>query len=154
RHRQSAEVNGKTMLSAVNGSNQGYLYSLRRIQSAMDTVERQVSSGVRVGRASDDPSVVPAVLDMVSQVALTNQSLSNMNELQVELQTGDSALQQALKLFDEAGAVASQAAGTAPADNAKLSALTAQARDIQQSLVGLSRSSANGRFIFSGDADS
>ena len=39
------------MLPLVNGTTEGYLDNLNRIRSAMDTIQRQVSSGVRVGKA-------------------------------------------------------------------------------------------------------
>src|ERR1041384_7186064 len=140
------------MLPALNGSLEGYLDSLNRIQSSMNLVQRQVSSGVRVGRASDDPASISQVLEASSKIALTTQSLANMNQLQVELESGDSALQQALKLLDEAGVLASQGASTV-AGNPKFPTLAVQVRDLQDRLVALTRTSSNGRFIFSGDLD-
>src|SRR4051812_16645114 len=125
------------MLTAVNGVTEGYLNSLGRIQSAMTLVQQQVSSGVRVGHPSDDPSAVPAILESVARIALFNQHLANMNDLRVELEAGDASLQQALKLLDQAGAVASEGV-SASTGNPKLVTLAAQARDIQAHLVDLS----------------
>src|SRR5689334_13298281 len=126
------------MLPAVNGSTESYLNSLRRIQSAMDVVERQVSSGLRVGQASDDPAALPAILESVSRIALRKQSLSNMNQLQAELESGDAALQQAVKLLDQATSVASEVAGMTSGDT-NWTTLAAQVRDLQARLVELSR---------------
>jgi flagellin-like hook-associated protein FlgL len=50
------------MLPAVKGPSEQFLTDLDRIQSAMNTVQRQLSSGLRVGQASDDPSAVPSIL--------------------------------------------------------------------------------------------
>jgi hypothetical protein len=77
------------MLPHLNGTTEGYLDNLDRIRAAMDTIQRQVSSGVRVGRASDDPSAVSSILGTQSQIDTANQVLTNFKQLKTELETGD-----------------------------------------------------------------
>ena len=140
------------MLPAVNGPSEQFLTDLDRIQSAMNTVQRQVSSGLRVGQASDDPSAVPSILKTQSEIARNNQAQTNLNQVKTELQNGDSALQQAVALVEKAITLASQAGSTVDGDT-QIANLAAQVQGIQQQLVNLSNTSVGGRYIFSGDSD-
>ena len=140
------------MLPAVNGPSEQFLTDLDRIQSAMNTVQRQVSSGLRVGLPSDDPSAVPSILKTQSEIARNNQAQTNLNQVKTELQNGDSALQQAVALVEKAITLASQAGSTVDGDT-QIANLAAQVQGIQQQLVNLSNTSVGGRYIFSGDSD-
>jgi flagellar hook-associated protein 3 FlgL len=140
------------MLPAVNGPSEQFLSDLDRIQSAMNTVQRQVSSGLRVGLASDDPSAVPSILKTQSEIAQNTQAQTNLNQVKTELLTGDSSLQQAVALVEKAITLASQAGGGTSNDTEN-AALAAQVQGIQQQLVNLSNTSVSGRYIFSGDSD-
>jgi flagellar hook-associated protein 3 FlgL len=141
------------MLPLVNGRTDSYLKNLSRIQSTMDTIQRQLSSGTRVGMASDDPSAVPSILQDQSRIAAINQTLTNLDTVKTELESGDSALQQAVKLVDQAIALATQASQTGLSDSSKFPVLADQVKTIHQQLVDLSRTTVNGRYIFSGDLD-
>jgi len=138
------------MLPAVNGPSEQFLTDLDQIQSAMNTVQRQLSSGLRVGQASDDPSAVPSILNTQSEIAQNNQAQTTLNQVGTELKSGDSSLQQAVALLDKAITLASQAGSTVNG-NTQIAVLAGQVRDIQEQLVGLSNTSVGGRFIFSGD---
>ena len=138
------------MLPAVKGPSEQFLTDLDRIQSAMNTVQRQLSSGLRVGQASDDPSAVPSILNTQSEIAQNNQAQTTLNQVGTELKSGDSSLQQAVALLDKAITLASQAGSTVNG-NTQIAVLAGQVRDIQEQLVGLSNTSVGGRFIFSGD---
>ena len=138
------------MLPAVKGPSEQFLTDLDRIQSAMNTVQRQLSSGLRVGQASDDPSAVPSILNTQSEIAQNNQAQTNLNQVGTELKSGDSSLQQAVALLDKAITLASQAGSTVNGDT-QIATLAGQVQDIQEQLVGLSNTSVGGRFIFSGD---
>jgi flagellar hook-associated protein 3 FlgL len=140
------------MLPAVNGPSEQFLTDLDRIQSAMNTVQRQVSSGLRVGQASDDPSAVPSILKTQSEIARNNQAQTNLNQVKTELLTGDASLQQAVALLEKAITLASQAGSTVNSDT-QIANLAVQVQGIQQQLVDLSNTSVGGRYIFSGDSD-
>ncbi|MGA3099057.1 MAG: flagellin [Bryobacteraceae bacterium] len=139
------------MISPVNGVTQSYLDSLDRIQSTLDSVTQQVSSGIRVGQPSDDPSAVPGILDTLSQIAQDTQTKTNLNEVSNELSAGDNALQNAVTVLGQAISLGSEAASPqTPTQNADL---LQQAQAVQQQLVDLSATTVNGRYIFSGDLD-
>jgi flagellar hook-associated protein 3 FlgL len=140
------------MLPAVNGPTEQFLTDLDQIQSAMNTVQRQLSSGLRVGQASDDPSAVPSILETESEIAQNTQLQTKLNQVGTVLKNGDSSLQQAVTLVEQAITIAAQTGNTD--DNATQNAtLAAQVQSIQQQLVNLSNTSVNGRYIFSGDSD-
>ena len=140
------------MLSTVNGPSEQFLTDLDRLQSSMNTVQRQVSSGLRVGQASDDPSALSSILGTQSGIALNNQTQTNLNQVKTGLQNGDSSLQQAVKLLEQAITLAAQTGSTN--NNATQNAVLAtQVASIQQQLVDLSNTRVNGRYIFSGDSD-
>jgi flagellar hook-associated protein 3 FlgL len=138
------------MLPAVKGPSEQFLTDLDRIQSAMNTVQRQLSSGLRVGQASDDPSAVPSILNTQSEIAQNNQAQTTLNQVGTELKSGDSSLQQAVALLDKAITLASQAGSTVNGGT-QIATLAGQVQDIQEQLVSLSNTSVGGRFIFSGD---
>jgi len=138
------------MLTGVNGPGEQFLTDLDQIQSAMNTVQRQLSSGLRVGQASDDPSAVPSILNTQSEIAQNNQAQSTLNQVGTELKSGDSSLQQAVALLEKAITLASQAGSTVNG-NTQIATLAGQVQDIQEQLVSLSNTSVGGRFIFSGD---
>jgi len=139
------------MLPPVNGPSDQFLTNLDQIQSVMNTVQRQLSSGLAVGQASDDPSAVPSILNTLSQIAQNTQAQTNLNQVNTQLQTGDSSLQQAVTLIEQAITVATQTGS--PGDTATQNAtLAAQVQSIQEQLVNLSNASVNGRYIFSGDS--
>ena len=140
------------MLPPVNGQTQGYLDELDRIQSVLTNVSRQVSSGVRVGVASDDPAAVPVIYRAQSAIAMNQQVQTNLNQTKTELDSGDAALQQAIKLMDQATSLGSQAGAGKPSDS-EFKTLLQQAQSIQQAMVAIASTNVNGRYIFSGDTD-
>jgi flagellar hook-associated protein 3 FlgL len=139
------------MILPVNGVTQSYLDSLDRIQSTLDSVTQQVSSGTRVSQPSDDPSAVPGILETLSQIAQDTQTKSNLNEVNSELGAGDAALQSASTALEQAISLASEAAS--PQTASQNADLLQQAQAIQQQLVDLSGTTFNGQYIFSGDLD-
>lgn len=122
------------------------------MQTEMDNLQQQVTSGIRVQRPSDDPAAVGPILDVQTRIAQLQQNQTNLAQLQTELSTGDGVLQQAIQAVDSAISLASESSSmlSTPAHQA---ALLQQAQGIQQSLVNISATSAGGRYIFSGDLD-
>ena len=52
------------MIAGIYGSNSSYIADLTNIQNSITQVTQQISSGVRVSQASDDPAAVPEILDV------------------------------------------------------------------------------------------
>jgi len=140
------------VLPPISGSTQGYLDQLSQMQTEMDNLQQQVTSGIRVQRPSDDPAAVGPILDAQSRIAQLQQNQTNLGQVQTELQTGDGALQQAIQAIESAITLASQSSSLT-SNPAQQAALLQQAQGIQQTLVNISATTASGRYIFSGDLD-
>src|SRR5579884_3729611 len=132
------------MISTLSGLKQQYLASLDRIQTRMQTAESQLTSGLRVQKASDDPSAVNEILQLKYGINQNQQIQSNLNGVSTELNTADSSLQTAISAVDSAISLASQGANSTrtAADRANLAQ---QVSGIQQTLVSISQTSVNGR---------
>jgi flagellar hook-associated protein 3 FlgL len=141
------------MLPPLSGNNQSYVDELSRMQSEMQTLQSQVTSGYRVQTPSDDPAAIGPILAAQTRIAQLQQSQTNLGQLQTELQTGDGALQQAIQLVESASSLASQASTNMNSNSASQAALLQQAQGILQTLVNISATTADGRYIFSGDLD-
>lgn len=140
------------MLPSLSGANQQYLADLQRMNSQLTDVTRELSSGLRVSSVSDDPFAVAPIMEDQTQITQLNQLQTNLNNLKPELQTADSALQQASQNVESAISIASQT--TSPMMDASGRAqLIVQVQGILTNLVNLSATSAGGRYIFSGDLD-
>lgn len=140
------------MLSFLSGADQQYLADIQRMNAELTDVTRQLSSGLRVSTVSDDPFAVPGIMQDQSQIMQLQQLQTNLNNLKPELQSGDSALQQAMQNIESAISIASQASSPLMTP-AGLAQLVPQVQGILNNLVNLSATAVNGRYIFSGDLD-
>jgi len=141
------------MLPPLSGANQSYIDELTRMQSQMETLQAQITSGYQVQTPGDDPAAIGPILDAKTRISQLTQNQTNLGQLQTELQTGDGALQQAIQLVESASSLASQAATNMNSNSASQASLLQQAQGILQSLVNISATTATGRYIFSGDLD-
>jgi flagellar hook-associated protein 3 FlgL len=139
------------MTSQLPGATEKYLADLSRLQASVDKAQRQVSSGFRVERASDDPSAVGGILQIQSELSANATSQANLSEVGAELTSADSGLQSAIHLMDRAISLATQASNTGIIT--PRSAIAQEVQAIQQELVAVSQTAVNGRYIFSGDSD-
>ena len=140
------------MISAPNGNTTRFLVDLDRTQNQSQQVQAQISSGLRVQQAGDDPAAIDAILDTQSSLRLNQQVQANIGTVRANAESADAALQSAISLIQNAITLATEGAST-PLDDQRRAALATQVRGLQETLVGLSQTNANGRFIFSGDQD-
>jgi flagellar hook-associated protein 3 FlgL len=140
------------MLPYLSGSTQQYLSDLQNMNSELNTLSQQLSSGLRVSSVADDPLAVPQIMELQAQIGRLQQTKTNLTNLQPELQTGDAALQQAMTNVESAISIASQASNSLTTPGS-MTALATQVQGIMANLVKLSNTSSNGRYIFSGDLD-
>src|SRR6185369_135489 len=140
------------MISALNPSDRQFLNNLNRLGTRMQTSQRQISTGVRLERVSDDPNQVARLLQVRTGLSSVAQTLTNLSRIKAEVDSGETSLQTAVELFERARTLAADGVtGTQTAANRSL--IAHQVEGIIEQLVGLSGTSADGRFIFSGDSD-
>lgn len=139
------------MIKGVEGSTERYLVDLARIQETQSRVQRDISSGVRVNRASDAPDSVINILRLRSDLERAGMIDSNMARVKSEVDTAEAAVKVAVELVERARVLAAQAA-TSTATNRVANGI--EAEQIHDQLVALTGTTSEGRYVFSGDLES
>lgn len=140
------------MLSPLNPSNLRFLNDLSRISDRMDRAQREISSGVRVAKVSDDPDQVSTILEVRASLNSNQQILSNLGRIKTEVDTGEQSMESAVQLFDKVQVLGAQGAtDTQTADSR--ATIAQELGSILEQMVGLARTNVEGRYVFSGDAD-
>ncbi|MEO5925497.1 MAG: flagellin [Bryobacteraceae bacterium] len=140
------------MISSLRPSDQLFLNNLNRVSERMNRAQRQLSTGVRMARVSDDPDQVSTLLNARASLAGAQQIQSNLGRVSAEVDAGEQALQSSVQLFERARTLAAQ--GVTGTQTASGRAVTAQEiGSIMEQLAGLAGTQVEGRYVFSGDAD-
>jgi flagellar hook-associated protein 3 FlgL len=138
------------MLAGLDAFNPTFLLNLNTTESRITQTNQQISSGIRVSQASDDPTDIAAILGYQNQVANITQVQTNLNLATTEASVADNALSSASKLLNQLTSIATEGAtGTATAQTR--STLAQQVTGIAQQLVTLANTTVQGRYIFGGD---
>jgi flagellar hook-associated protein 3 FlgL len=140
------------MFPNVSGATQKYLASLQKNQKLLEQAQNQISSGLRVGQAGDDPAALAEIFQIQTSIARNQQIQSNLGTVKAEVDTADSSLQTAILAVENAISLAAQGA-TSTASAETRANLAQQVAGLQQTLVGIAQTNVNGRYIFSGDQD-
>jgi len=140
------------MLSNISGPGQQFLSGLATVQAAINQAQQQVSSGLKVSVASDAPDEVSAILQLHANIQTNAQVTENLSNVQGEVSTADQSLSSAATILDQAQTLASQGLGLTE-NAASRATLGSQVQGLLQQLVGISQTTFEGRFIFSGDSD-
>jgi flagellar hook-associated protein 3 FlgL len=138
------------MIAGIYASNSSFLADLSTIQNRITQETKQISSGIRVTQASDDPAAVPEILSYQGSIAQVTQVQSNMNSALTDAQGADGALQSASTLIDQLVSIATQGASSNTSTTTDLS-LAAQVQSLGQQLSDIANTTINGRYIFGGD---
>jgi flagellar hook-associated protein 3 FlgL len=118
----------------------------------MQQSQAEVSSGLRVQQASDDPTEIAEILQLQGDISQNQQIQSNLNSVSSDLGTADSALQTAVQAVENATSLGTQGASTTSTADERAN-LAQQVTGILQTLVGIANTNIDGRYIFSGDQD-
>ncbi|HEX3745125.1 MAG TPA: flagellin [Bryobacteraceae bacterium] len=141
------------MFPSISGATQQYLADIGRTETQLQKTTSDVTSGISVNQASDNPSAVSEILQVQASISRNQQIQNNLGNVTAEVNTADSALQTAVQALTTALTLASQGA-TSTSTAASRATLAQQVAGIQQTMVGVAQTTLNGRYIFSGDQDS
>ena len=140
------------MIRTLDSVSEAFVASMNRIGDRMEHAQRLISTGMRVSSVSDDPDHISAILQARADLESTEQIQANLSRVKAESDAAEQALQTSVKLVERVKVLGSQGlTGTATADSRK--ALASEVGSIMEQLAGISRTSVEGRYIFSGDAD-
>jgi flagellar hook-associated protein 3 FlgL len=137
------------MVSSIDPSGEQFLASLALLQKRYNQAQEQVTSGLRILRPSDSPGQLADLFQTRTDLARVTQVDQNLVRVKAEVDTAESAVSTAVQYLDQVRALGVQGAGTIAAGQD--AALAPQVNHILQQLVGLSRTSVHGVYIFSGD---
>lgn len=140
------------MIFGLSPRQEFFLNSLLKSQRVATEAQQQVTTGLRLRTAADDPGQVEDMLRIQARLSKSEQTDKNLGIMQAEVGAGAGALQEAIRLLDAAVSLGSQAASGVLTDDRR-TILASQIEGLQSRMVALSSTSANGRFVFSGDLD-
>ena len=140
------------MIRNLNGADERFLSDLRSLSVRMDRVQRQVSSGKQVTTASDNPDVLPNLMQAHTDIARLTQTKTNLSRVQTEVDAAEGALQSSVKLMDRVRSLAMSGASTTQTAETRQS-LADEIGSILERMVGIANTQVDGRYIFSGDSD-
>ncbi len=140
------------MITNLDAASELFLSQVNRMQRRLAEANRQVSSGKRIASASDAPDEIESLLQLRAGQARNQQIRSNLTLARTAADSADNALAAAIRLMDRALVLANQGAnGTMDASGRKSIALDVQS--LLEQAVDYSRTTVQGRYIFSGDQD-
>jgi len=140
------------MISMLDPSSELFLADLSRAQQRIETAQRQVSSGRKIVVPADAPDQIDTLLQLRAAQLHNVQLQANLGRAKTEADTAEQTLSTATQLMDRVLVLASQ--GTSPGVGAdQRQNIADEVQSIQQQLVSFTRTSAEGRYIFSGDQD-
>ncbi len=141
------------MIAGLEAYNANFLADLSNLESRISSDNKQLSSGIRVNQASDDPSAVAPIIAYQAQLTNLAQVQTNLQGVQTEAQTADGALQTASTLMNQLVTIGTQGASSTT-DAAGRATLGQKVQQIEQELVAVSNTTVAGRYIFGGDDSS
>jgi flagellar hook-associated protein 3 FlgL len=138
------------MLSGISAYNGSFLADLNQTEARIAQDQQQISSGVRVSQASDDPSAVSSILDYKEEITRVTQVQTNMSTAATTASAADTALQSAATLLDQLVSIGSEGASstTSAATQANLAT---QVQQIAQQMAALANTTSQGQYVFGSD---
>lgn len=140
------------MIDGLDTGAQRFLSALDTIQRRVTRAQNEISTGLRIQTASDDPDVVSELLQTRADLQHATQIAANMTRVKAEVDTGEAALSSATKIIEAARVAGAQGvSGTQTAQSRQV--LAAQIGSYLDQMVQISATRVEGRYIFSGDSD-
>jgi flagellar hook-associated protein 3 FlgL len=130
---------------------QDLLAALAQAQQEENTALLQISSGRRVNQPSDDPAAAAVLVQNQAETSQDTQYLSSVNNVQGQLQMGDSTLSSVVTTLQRAISLGVEGANGTMSD-ADRAAIVNELQGIQTQLISMANVSYQGRYIFAGTA--
>lgn len=140
------------MLRSLDSGTETFLDSLAKISQRMQRAQRQIATGLRFSTVSDDPDHVSTLLQARADLAAVENQQINLGRVKSEVDAGEQALQSAVGVMERIRTLGSQGVtGTATAQSRQ--AIAGEIGSLLEQLGGISRTTFEGRYLFSGDSD-
>ncbi len=140
------------MINSLKPSDEQFLASVRRIGQRLDKAQREISTGLRVSVASDDPDQISTLLKSRSELARVEQADKNLSRIKTEVDAGEGVMSAAAKLMERAATLAAQGVSNTSSAETR-GQLAGEVDAILRQVVSLSSTTVEERYIFSGTND-
>jgi len=140
------------MISALRSGSLEFLNSVNSIQSRLNKVQLELSSGLAVSQPSDAPDQVSEILQLHANIQHNQQIQSNLNAVNGQVTTADQNLSSGITMLDQIQTLAAEGLGISQTA-ATRSTLANQVQGLMQQMVSITQTQVDGQYIFSGDAD-
>jgi len=140
------------MVRGLSSADERFLASLQKVNERLATAQRQISSGRRIDKASDQPDEIGAVLAARADLAQTIQINANLGRAKAEVDTAEQAIESSITLLDRLTRIGAQGATETTSASVR-TAIAVEAGAIMEQLVRTSATMVNGRYVFGGDSD-
>jgi flagellar hook-associated protein 3 FlgL len=140
------------MISSLNASAQNFLVGVDQIQQRLQTAQTQLTTGLKINNVSDAPSEIAGLWQLRSENDQVQQIDTNLGQVATEVNTGQTALQSAVTLVEQALTYGAQGASDTSSTTTRQD-LANEMGSILQQLVSTANTTVQGRYIFSGDSD-
>lgn len=138
------------MIPGLSSANAQFVANIDNLQTQMNNTQEQLATGLRVNQASDDPEELGDIFQSRAELANLNQVSQNLTNVQALVNAGDSSVQSAAQLMQNALSLGTEGASSS-ASSTTQSSLATQVQSLLSQMVGLSQTQVNGVYIFSGD---
>jgi flagellar hook-associated protein 3 FlgL len=140
------------MISSLDPNSQAFLTGIDQIQQRLNTAQAQLTTGLKINTVSDDPSEIANLWQTRSNLDQVQQINSNLGQVQTEVNTGESVLENAVTLVERAETLGAQGADDTNSTSTQQD-LAGELGSVLQQLVATANTTVGGRYIFSGDSD-
>ena len=137
------------MINGLDPASEQFLASINSLQDRLNAAQLQLSTGLRVNKASDAPQQVGDIFQARADLSHATQVDQNLGIVKAQVDAADSALQQAVQVLDQAGTIGVQ--GDGDTASGQLGTLANQVQGLISQLVSITRTTVDGVYIFSGD---
>jgi flagellar hook-associated protein 3 FlgL len=138
------------MIAHLSAQDTQFLADLDLLRQTSAQAQQQSSSGLKIQVASDAPQDVVSILSLQGELNQNKQTTANLTRVQSEVNAGESALQTAVQVIQQANVIGTQGANSIQTA-AQRTTLAGQIQSAIEQLVGLTKTSVAGNYIFSGD---
>ncbi len=123
---------------------------MNQLQNQQNQLQNQVTTGLKVSLPEVVPATMNQVLTLQSQAASNTQYQSNITELQSAATTSADAMNSLQTITEQAGEIATEAAGGVTSSSQLSTYATQVGSLIQEALQAANTKDANGNYIFGG----
>jgi flagellar hook-associated protein 3 FlgL len=138
------------MIARLSAQDTQFLADLNLLQQTSAQAQLQSSSGLKVQVASDAPQDIVSILNLQGQLSQNAQTTANLTKVQSRVNAGESALETAVQVIQQANVIGTQGANSIQTA-AQRTTLAGQIQSAIEQLVGITQTSVSGNYIFSGD---